>query len=105
MTSPTVGWQIVAKAAPALSAAERASLDAYLEDVFAHRIRFHAPFLGMPCAAEAGLAIGAPKGASNWTVFFRTMEEIVVPGLAHHGFASDRTWTASKRVTILETRP
>jgi hypothetical protein len=90
------GWRIVAKFAPALSAAERASVDAYLEDVFAHQIRFHAPFLAMPCAEEAGLAIGAPNGASSWTVFLRTMEEIAVPGLAYHGFASERAWRSSR---------
>ena len=86
------GWRIVAKVAPALTPEERESLNAYLADVFAHQVAFHAPFLRMPEAEANGLAIGAPHGRSSWTVFVRTMEEIVVPGLAHHGFDSVRAW-------------
>jgi hypothetical protein len=87
------GWRIVAKVAPSLSAEERERIDAYLVDVFAHQVAFHAPFLDMPCAEAGGLAIGAPNGRSNWLVFLRTMEEIVVPGLAHHGFAAAAAWS------------
>lgn len=89
------GWRLVKRLAPSLSSPERAGIDAYLVDVFSHQVAFHAPFLRMPCAEPAGLAIGAPHGRSNWTVFVRTMEEIVVPGLTHHGFAAEAAWRAA----------
>ena len=57
------GWRLVDRYAPALTAKERASLGDYLVDAFAHQIRFHAPFLAMPCASEAGVAIGRRTGA------------------------------------------
>jgi hypothetical protein len=86
------GWRLVSRLAPSLSPRERASLGDYLVDAFAHQIRFHAPFLDMPCASDAGLAIGAPHGRSNWLVFVSTMEEIVVPGLERCGLAAAEAW-------------
>jgi hypothetical protein len=88
------GWRIVGRLAPDLSPAVREGLDAYLVDVFEHQIRFHRSFLEMPCAAEAGVAVGAPHGRSNWLVFVRTMTEVVVPGLERFGFAAERAWRA-----------
>ena len=90
------GWRLVREIAPALSAAEREGIDAYLVDAFAHQVAFHSPFLAMPCASDEGLAIGAPHGRSNWEIFVRTMNEIVVPGLAHHGFAAARAWRLAR---------
>ena len=86
------GWRLVSRLAPALTPQERASLGEYLVDAFAHQIRFHAPFLDMPCATEAGLAIGAPHGRSNWLVFVATMEDVVVPGLERCGLAASEAW-------------
>ncbi|HSO33840.1 MAG TPA: ferritin-like domain-containing protein [Labilithrix sp.] len=91
------GWRLVDRFAPALSPAERASLDEYLVDAFAHQIRFHAPFLDMPCATDAGLAIGAPHGRSSWLVFVSTMDTIVVPGLARCGLAASEAWREARR--------
>ena len=86
------GWRILSRLAPSLSPVERASLNAYLVDAFAHQIQFHAPFLTMPCASDAGLAIGAPHGRSNWLVFVSTMTRIVVPGLEKCGLAGYDAW-------------
>ena len=86
------GWRLLSRLAPSLSARERASLGEYLVDAFAHQIRFHAPFLKMPCAADAGLALGAPHGRSNWLVFVATMKDIVVPGLERCGLAAVEAW-------------
>lgn len=86
------GWRLVARLAPTLDPAMRARLDAYLEDVFVHEIAFHAPFLRMPNADTPGLAIGAPHGRSSWAVFVDTMREVVVPGLARHGFQAHDAW-------------
>jgi len=88
------GWRLVSRLAPSLSGAELASLNAYLVDAFAHQIRFHAPFLEMPCASERGVALGAPHGRSNWLVFVSAMEEIVVPGLERCGLAAAEAWQA-----------
>lgn len=88
------GWRLLSRLAPSLTPRERASLDEYLVDAFAHQIRFHAPFLEMPCADDAGLAIGAPHGRSNWLVFVSTMEEIVIPGLERCGLAARPAWRA-----------
>lgn len=89
------GWRLVSRLAPSISAADRASLDDYLVDAFDHQIRFHGAFLGMGDASEAGVAIGAPHGRSNWLVFVATMEDIVVPGLERCGFAAARAWSAA----------
>lgn len=86
------GWRLVARLAPSLDPPMRARLDAYLEDVFAHEMTFHAPFLRMPNADAPGLAIGAPHGRSSWAVFVDTMQEVVVPGLERHGFRAHDAW-------------
>ena len=86
------GWRLISRLAPSLTPQERESLDEYLVDAFTHQIRFHAPFLDMPCADDAGLAIGAPHGRSNWLVFVATMDDIVVPGLERCGLAATRAW-------------
>lgn len=86
------GWRLVSRLAPSLSTRERASLDEYLVDAFEHQVRFHAPFLDMPCAGDAGLAVGAPHGRSNWLVFRATMSEIVIPGLERCGLAARAAW-------------
>lgn len=99
------GWRIVARVAKELSPEERAGIDAYLVDAFAHQIRFHRPFLAMPSSGDAGVAVGAPHGPSSWLVFVRTMTEIVIPGLAHHGFASSRAWQTALATTPHAPRP
>lgn len=86
------GWRLVSRYAPLLSNAERASLDEYLVDAFAHQLRFHAPFLDMPTSEDSGLAIGAPHGRSSWLVFLATMNDIVVPGLERCGLAAAEAW-------------
>ncbi len=86
------GWRLVSRLAPSLSQRERSSLDEYLVDAFAHQVRFHAPFLDMPCADAAGLAVGAPHGRSNWLVFTSTMDDIVVPGLERCGLSARAAW-------------
>jgi len=87
-----VGWRILGRLAPDLPTEARRGLDAYLVDVFEHQLRFHAPFLEMGCASEAGTAVGAPHGRSNWLIFVRTMTEIVVPGLSRLGFQAREAW-------------
>ena len=91
------GWRLVSRLAPSLSNEGRASLDEYLVDAFAHQLRFHAPFLDMPCAGEEGVALGAPHGRSNWTVFVSAMNDIVVPGLAQCGLAAREAWREVSR--------
>jgi hypothetical protein len=88
------GWRLLGQLAPDLPGAVRQGLDAYLVDVFDHQLRFHAPFLEMGCASEAGIAVGAPHGRSNWLVFVRTMTEIVVPGLSRLGLSAREAWEA-----------
>jgi hypothetical protein len=89
------GWRLMTTTA--LDRGLKDGLSEYLHDVFAHQIRFHAPFLEMPCAAEAGLAIGAPHGRSNWAVFLATMNEIVVPGLERCGLGARSAWDEVSR--------
>ena len=86
------GWRLISQLAPSLSSREREGLSSYLVDAFSHQIRFHAPFLDMPRAEDAGLAIGAPHGRSNWLVFVSTMNDIVVPGLERCGLDAKAAW-------------
>ena len=91
------GWRLVDRYVLALTAKERASLGDYPVDAFAHQIRFHSPFLAMPCASEAGVAIGAPHGRSTWLVFMSTMETVVVPGLERCGLPAAEAWRAVRQ--------
>lgn len=90
------GWRILGRYAPGLSTRERAGLEDYLPDVFEHQLAFHGQFLSMPYAADEGIAIGAPHGGSNWTVFLTTMSEVVVPGLEQCGLRAGDAWTSAR---------
>lgn len=87
-----LGWRLVARYAPALSARDREDVDLYLPDVFAHQLRFHAPFLEMGCASATGTAIGAPHGRSNWAVFLACFTQTIVPGLESVGLDARAAW-------------
>ena len=91
------GWRLVDRYALALTAKERASLGDSLVDAFAHQTRFHSPIFATPCASEAGVAIGAPHGRSNWLVFMSTMEMIVVPGLERCRLPAAEAWRALRQ--------
>ena len=92
-----LGWRLVKRHAPLLSPRDRADVEAYLPDVFEHQLRFHAPFLQMPCASDAGTAIGAPHGRSNWTVFVECMTQTIVPGLEACGLGAAEAWAEVQR--------
>jgi hypothetical protein len=91
------GWRLLGRVAADLPTATRDALGEYLVDVFEHQIAFHSPFLAMPCASDAGVAIGAPDGQSNWIVFLETMTTIVVPGLERCGLPTRDAWREATR--------
>jgi hypothetical protein len=86
------GWRLVGRLAPSLSVHEKDGVNAYLVDVFAQQLRFHSPFLDMPCAGAAAVGLGAPHGRSNWAVFIDVMLGIVVPGLERAGLSARAAW-------------
>ena len=91
------GWRLVSRMTPSLSRAARDGVNAYLVDVFLHQLRFHAPFLDMPCADEAAQAVGAPHGRSNWLVFLDVMLAVVIPGLERAGLEARAAWAEATR--------
>lgn len=94
------GWRLLAKCAPGMPRTLRDRLSDYLVDVFEHQIAFHSPFLAMPCASAAGIAVGAPHGRSNWLVFVETIRGVVIPGLERHGLRAERAWQAVTGETL-----
>jgi hypothetical protein len=89
------GWRLLAELGPELDDATRRGLDRYLVACFAHQIDFHAPFLEMGAASSEAMGVGAPDGASNWSVFVDTMQRVTVPGLERHGLRAVEAWTAA----------
>jgi hypothetical protein len=72
-------------------------LSAYLVGCFAHQIRFHSPFLGLPRMTERGASFGAPDGEASWAIFVQTMSGVIIPGLERHGLQAERAFQCALR--------
>ena len=91
------GWRFLALVAPSLDAAARARLGTYLRVAFAaletHELA-HIPSRTAfpPAAASYGLC----DGASARSLFYATVEEVILPRLSEHGLPARAAWEARR---------
>jgi hypothetical protein len=92
------GWSIVTERSRSLDAAARARLDAYLAVAFAHLERHELAHLPRTAAPTDGAALGLCSGADARTLFYETVDAVIVPRLVALGFDAARAWSARARV-------
>jgi hypothetical protein len=90
------GWRALAQLAPTLDAAAKARLGAYLAVAFAH-LEEHEPEHLPETAAPPpeGVAYGLCNGRDARSLFFATVDEVILPALEAHGLPARAAWNAS----------
>lgn len=87
------GWTLLDDCAPSLDAELLGRLDRYLRVAFAHVERHELRYLSPNSRRdEAGAAVGVCDGAEARALFYATVNEVIVPQLALHGFAAEQAW-------------
>jgi hypothetical protein len=98
------GWKLVGELAPSLTLDERADLNAYLRVAFGHLEEHelaHLPLASQP--PKEGSELGLCSGADARTLFFRTVDEVIIAGLEKLGIEARAAWQA--RVTDHRAAP
>ena len=88
------GWRVAQELVPALGSTQRQRLSLYLRVALRHLERHelaHLPLASQPPAA--GAALGLCSGAEARVLFYRTVEEAILPPLAALGLAAHDAWT------------
>lgn len=88
------GWRTLERLAPRLDPATKDRLGDYLEVAFDHLVSHelaHLPAGSRPPAE--GVALGLCSGPDARTLFFDTVEQVIVPGLEEHGIPASRAWS------------
>jgi hypothetical protein len=87
------GWRMLGTLAPTLDAATKERLADYLEVAFAsleeHELA-HLPESSRPPAE--GVELGLCNGSDARRLFLDTVQDVIVPGLEHHGIPARRAW-------------
>ncbi len=89
------GWTTLAREVPLLTEAERAALSAYVPVALEHLVEHelaHLPIESNPPPEGAGL--GLCSGSKARTLFFSTLDEVIVPRLRELGLTVSRTSAA-----------
>jgi hypothetical protein len=92
------GWRTLARVAKTLDRATKERLADYLEVAFAHLVEHelaHLPESSQP--PPEGVVYGLCSGSDARTLFFDTVEQVIVPGLEAHGIPARRAWARSMR--------
>jgi len=92
------GWGWVGEALPTLGATEKAALSRYLSIAFAHveaHELTHLPDTGAP--PPGAEAVGVCSGREARSLFYETIEEVVVPRLSAFGLDAHRAWIERPR--------
>lgn len=93
------GWALLEEIHDALDAALKARLSDYLVYAFAHLRAHelaHLPLNAKP--SDEAVAYGVCDGDDARTLFFQTVEEIIIPRLESFGFSAQLAWQASYRL-------
>jgi hypothetical protein len=91
------GWVFVAEHLPAMSDDERRRLGVYLAVAFAHLVRHelaHLPQGARP--PPEGAALGLCNGQDARSLFYATVEEVIVPRLEALGLDASAAWEQSR---------
>jgi len=92
------GWRMLGVLAPTLDAATKERLADYLEVAFTSLVDHelaHLPEASQP--PPEGAELGLCSGSDARRLFLDTVEDVIVPGLEHHGIPARRAWAASVR--------
>jgi hypothetical protein len=88
------GWRMLGILAPTLDATTKERLGDYLEVAFAaleeHELA-HLPESSQP--PPEGVELGLCNGSDARRLFLDTVEDVIVPGLEHHGIPARRAWS------------
>jgi hypothetical protein len=88
------GWRIVNARVPGLSGEARERLGAYLGVAFAHveeHELHHIPLLKQPTDGEL---LGLCDGQDARSLFYETVESVIIPGLESVGLPAARAWAS-----------
>jgi hypothetical protein len=87
------GWRMLGTLAASLDQATKERLGDYLEVAFAsleeHELA-HLPEASQP--PPEGVELGLCSGSDARRLFFDTVQDVIVPGLEHHGIPARRAW-------------
>ena len=101
-----LGWRVLGLCAPLLDDAARARLSAYLIDALAHQIAHELPLLpSLSQPTEALAQAGVCDGGAARSLFFDTIEQILLPGLASAGLDAADAWTQARQRALHPTTP
>jgi hypothetical protein len=87
------GWRTLERLAPTLDASTKDRLGDYLVVAFAHLVEHelgHLPLGSEP--PPEGAVYGLCSGLDARTLFFETVERVIVAGLEEHGIPARRAW-------------
>jgi len=90
------GWEALRELAPNLDAATKSRLSNYL--VVAFKYLRHHELLYLPVnhePQEQEQAVGVCDGRDARSIFFDTVEQVIIPGLEEHGLRARDAWNAS----------
>ena len=87
------GWTLLEECRDSIDPGMRKRLDAYLRLAFAHVEQHELRYLS-PLSRDdaAGASVGVCDGAQARELFYATVNEVIVPQLARHGFAAHQAW-------------
>ena len=88
------GWRMLGQLAPTLDKATKERLGDYLEVAFASLVEHelaHLPESSQP--PPEGAELGLCSGSDARRLFLDTIQDVIIPGLEHHGIPARRAWT------------
>jgi hypothetical protein len=86
------GWRLLDALGP-LADEDRRAVDDYLPVAIEHLVRHELANLSpVPAPTAAAAYAGACDGENARLIFASTIEEVIAPGLARHGFAAAHAW-------------
>lgn len=86
------GWRLVARVLPELSDEERGAIARYLPHAFAHLEAHELAHLPLREWPDEGVAYGLCGGADARTLFYETVDEVIVPQLEAIGLPARQAW-------------
>jgi hypothetical protein len=96
------GWRVMQELLPELGAAHKRRLSLYLRVALRHlelHELAHLPLASQPPAA--GVALGLCNGADARVLFYRTVEEAILPPLEALGLSASEAWAARRSADAL----
>jgi len=90
------GWRLVARLLPELPSGERDAIARYLPLAFGHLEAHELAHIPLREWPDDGVAYGLCGGADARTLFYETVDDVIVPQLEAHGLPAARAWNERK---------